>query len=141
MIEFNGVANHDLNRSGGAYRVLVTEFYDGAVEGLIQFTESGPVYLFRMVGDVNTRPRSWDLQPMPWNAIEEFVRIVAPHLTPKWPVWVPVWKFPTPEIEEAMMAQTQSILDAADDAVWQIKSDDLYGFSHCTARRLHHQVA
>ncbi len=128
-------ADFGSNRPAQAHRVVVTDQYDGAVEALVQFRDGGTVYRLDMLSDHSARPRTWTVRPMQADALDEFVRIVAQHIPPNWPVWIPTWKFPTEAILRSVTDQTQSIMDRVGEPCGTISSTDPYGFKSYTYSR------
>jgi hypothetical protein len=128
---------HDgLNSPSGVTRVLMTGYYDGATNGLLQFGEGGPVFRFDLAdgGDDNGTAllrdeRTFTLRPLPADALDRFVAALAPYMAPRWPAWCPVWQFPSPEIRQVVERQTDAILAQAGPPEWTVSTSDYFNFS------------
>jgi hypothetical protein len=76
-------------------RVLVTGYYDGPTEGIIDFGDEFGVFCFKEAAFDNEREvrvlKLARVAPEPFEAIIGALRSnLGP---PKWPFWVPMWKF------------------------------------------------
>jgi hypothetical protein len=121
------------NHLAVAPRILVFGYYDGPTDGVIQLGESGPVFRFTMPDEEGQlsrggRVREFHLAPLPADALDRLAAVLAPHLTPQWPVWVPIWRFPTPDTQRAVEAQTDAILAKAGPVAWRVTTADYWAF-------------
>jgi hypothetical protein len=121
-----------VNDPSGVSRVLITGYYDGATDGLLQFGDAGPVFAFELTGDEGESPqpeRSYSLRPMPADALDRFADAVAPHLRPGWPVWFPQWSFPSDGDERVARERTDAVLAAAGPVEWTVRTADFIRFA------------
>src|SRR5262245_33875602 len=113
----NGAASPHVgvNRLPTPPRMIVLGFYDGPTDGVIQLGDGGPVFRFTMPDEEaqltrHTAAREYHLLPLPSGALDRLAAAIAPHPAPTWPVWIPIWRFPTPEAEQAVNAAVEAIL-------------------------------
>ncbi|MBY0458404.1 MAG: hypothetical protein K2V38_13775 [Gemmataceae bacterium] len=102
-------------------------FYDGVTNGVLR-TADGAVYVFDVADDADPAaagPRAFALSPLPAGTFEEVVRAIEPHIAPRWPCWVPVWKFPSEEVRAATDARLDCLLSTAGTPAWRVESADL----------------
>jgi hypothetical protein len=108
--------------------VIGLGFYDGVTNGVLK-TADGSVYAFDLIDEQYNAEgldrRTFDLAPLPTTAFDALVGILEPHLSPRWPCWVPLWKFPSEEIRLAAEAQIDHVLAAVGAPAWRVTSDDL----------------
>lgn len=110
--------------------VIGLGFYDGVTNGVLK-TADGSVYAFDLT-DEQCNPdgldrRTFDLVPLSASAFDALVGVLEPHLSPRWPCWVPLWKFPTEDIRLAVEAHIDRVLAEAASPTWRVTSDDLMG--------------
>lgn len=103
---------------GTPTRVIAFEFYDVPLEGVIEFGDGGRGFRFRLSDRDGAVTRSggaveYTLSPLPPGALDRIVGVLSPYLTPTWPVWVPIWRFPSPEVEEGVSAAVDAVLAEA----------------------------
>jgi hypothetical protein len=105
--------NHSMNGKpmvnpfGTPTRAIILGYYDGPTNGAIQFGDRGPVFRFAMPNEdeqlaSNQSARTYDLSPLPANALDRIVDAIHPHITPAWPHWFPAWRFPSQRIEDSV---------------------------------------
>lgn len=101
-------------------RVLILGYYDGATNGVLQFGDDGPVYRFDMTDERLTvdgcDERTFELRPLPFDALSQLVAILAPYHQADGPVWSPLWTFPSEEARLAVEQAFDKILDGAGPA-------------------------
>jgi hypothetical protein len=123
-------------REGASYlspvtRVLALGFYDGPTNGLLQCGANGPVYKFDLLDEVwdaeGQDLRVFSLAPVFSTALAQLAEAYANLLTPRWPVWAPIWSFPTASEQAAMEALTDQVLQQAGPVQWVIATRDLMG--------------
>jgi hypothetical protein len=108
-------------------RVLALGYHDGPTNGLLKCGRGDQIYKFdRLDGD---DVRIFALAPLPSPALEQLAEAYARYLTPHWPVWVPLWHFPTRADQEAMELLTDQVLQQAGPVEWVIATEDLLGES------------
>jgi hypothetical protein len=106
-------------------------YYDGVTNGILR-TSDKSVYAFDMIGERQGADdaediRRFELKPLPLNAFELIVSSIAPYISPQWPCWIPIWKFP----DEGSMTAVNSLIDEQLKRVgaiaWVIETTDLLG--------------
>jgi hypothetical protein len=77
-------------------RALVLGWYDGPAEGLVRCGACGRVYRFELLDSVDEDRgiRLYSLAPVPTDTMDRLVDVLSPFMTPSWPMWAPLWKFP-----------------------------------------------
>ena len=109
-------ANYPINRCCMRVRnypspvthVLALGYYDGPTHGVLRCGGDGPVYKFDLLeGPFSTEDGGWDMRvfamaPLPASAWAQLMDACQRYWPPRWPVWVPIWHFPTAAEEEAM---------------------------------------
>ena len=116
-------------------RVLALGYYDGPINGVLQWGEAGAVYKFDYVFDLidgATAPdnglldlRVFTLAPLPPNALTDLAAAYSRFWPPRWPVWVPMWQFANKADEAAMNRLTDQVLKQAGPANWVLAAYDL----------------
>jgi hypothetical protein len=91
-------------------RVLVTGYYDGPTEGVIDFGDAIGVYCFQaMAFDFEREMRVLKLTRVSSERLESLVRTLSSSVgPPQWPFWVPIWNFS----DESAKAAAEGELDA-----------------------------
>jgi hypothetical protein len=126
----------DLTRSPGApspfSRVIALDYHDGPRAGLLECGRCGRAYRFELLEEVlddEDEPdlRVFSLAPLAPGAWDGLVEALAPYQQPRWPVWVPIWEFPTPEAEAAVDRRVQEILESASPPTLVVAARDLLG--------------
>jgi hypothetical protein len=121
---------------GGARRVLILGYYDGALDGVLE-ADTGDVYRFDSLAEpeqlVRQKSRSYLLKPLPADALDRLVAIIGPYSQPRWPAWLPVWQFPDEATRSDVETRTDTIVNQAGPVTWQISTDDFFSFSRFTA--------
>lgn len=107
---------HSAKSLGRPMRVIVFEYYDCPLEGVIQFADGG-VYRFKRSADSSG---DYDFAALPPEEFDRIVALLAPYITPAWPIWVPVWRFPSQGIEDIVNESLEYILD--DAGPWATRS-------------------
>jgi hypothetical protein len=118
-------------------RVLILGYSDGATDGVLQLG-GGPVYRFDWSDEVHNPDgcdtRSYILRPLADDALDQLATILAEYHQPKWPAWLPIWQFPTPEIQADVTARVDAILATAGEPEWEITAADTVAFATFDAR-------
>jgi hypothetical protein len=108
-------------------RVIALDWYDGPTSGVLQLGDAGPVYRFAMLDEhqlpADTEVRVYGLYPLPPGAFERLAGAISSHMTPRWPVWVPLWQFPADEARQAVENLTDGILKQAGPLTWVVMGD------------------
>lgn len=121
-------------------RILTFDYCDGPMAGVLE-TQSGDVYRFEFVAEVPNPDgldrRTFVLRPMPADGFDRLVAIIAPHIPPNWPDWMPVWRFADAATRAAVEDQTDAILAEAGPHQWEVTADGLSSVSSfCEVRRV-----
>jgi hypothetical protein len=130
--------NHLCLRAGNDYpspitRILALGYYDGPTEGVLQVGDQGRIYRFTLIeefpggGEEGTDLRLFGLSPLPPGALGELTTILSPYAEPKWPVWVPLWRFPSDSIRREVEERIDRVLALAGPVQWQVTASDLMG--------------
>ena len=128
-----------LNAPSRVSRIVALGFYDGATDGILQIGEQGPVYRFEVPEEldesvaVTSVERPFDLRPLPSDAIDRLVVLLAPHVPARWPFWFVRWPDIPEADKQALAAQIDSTLSEAGPAIWRITTPDPWRFSTVTA--------
>jgi hypothetical protein len=121
------------NYSSPVTRVLALGYYDGPTNGVLQCGEGGPVYKFDLLaGPFSTEDglgdlRVFGLAPLPPQALDQLADAYQRYGPARWPLWVPIWHFPTAADEEAMNRLTDQMLLKAGSTEWVLATFDLMG--------------
>jgi hypothetical protein len=114
-----------LNDPSPIDRVIVFGWYDGPTAGVLQLGEDGPVYRFALLDEGQLAEdendlRAYGLYSLPADAWSRLVTAVSPYMAPRWPVWVPLWRFPSDEIRQTVERETDQVLASAGPLSWVI---------------------
>jgi hypothetical protein len=113
-----------LNDPSPIDRVIVFGWYDGPTNGVLQLGKDGPVYRFALLDEGqlqdDTDHRAYGLYALPGEVWSRLVTAIAPYIAPRWPVWVPMWRFPSDEIRQAVERETAQVLASAGPLSWVI---------------------
>jgi hypothetical protein len=128
-----------LNVPSRISRVIALGFYDGATDGVLQIGEQGPVYRFEVPEEMDesvaftSTERPFDLRPLPPDALDRLVALIAPYLPVRWPFWFVRWQEIPEAVKPALMGQIDSILAEAEPPTWRITTPDPWAFSTVSA--------
>lgn len=91
-------------------RVVVTGYYDGLTEGIIDFGDGSGVYCFKVMAfDFDREMRVSKLIRVPSEQLESILKTFPSTLgPPEWPFWVPIWNVS----DESARRATEAELDA-----------------------------
>lgn len=98
----------DTQNSPAQNRVLVLGYSDGPTDGILQFAD-GRNFRFQMTHDT-PEGRGFELSPLPPDALERHVALLEPHHVPRWPIWVPLWRFVSPALQRDIEAASDALL-------------------------------
>lgn len=120
-------------------RVLILAYYDGATDGVLQVGEDGPEYRFEMT-DEQRNPdgldvRTFDLRPLPAGSLDRVAAALAPYHPARWPVWAPLWTFPSDVDRQAVERAVDEVLAGAGPPEWAVTTSDTVEFSTLHATR------
>jgi hypothetical protein len=109
-------------------RVIALGYYDGPTSGLVQCAECERAYRFDLLGwDEGQDVRIYGLAPLPATSFDRLVDALSRYQAPGWPVWVPLWQFPSGSDREALDGLTRQIIDAAAPTEFAIATEDIAG--------------
>jgi hypothetical protein len=118
-------------------RVLILGYYDGATDGVFQCGDGGPVYRFEMTAEDRLPDgpdgRTFDLRPLPPDALDRLAVVLAPYHATQWPVWAPLWTFPSDDARRETEQAVDDILGRAGPVEWTVTTTDTVGFGRVTA--------
>jgi len=91
-------------------KTVVTGYYDGPTEGIIDFGDNAGAYCFKTVAfDFDREMRVLKLARVSSDQLESVLTTLSSFLgPPKWPFWVPIWTFN----DESARAVAEGELDA-----------------------------
>ena len=116
------VFQEGLNDPSPIDKVVALGYHDGPTEGLLQVGDCGPVYRFQTLDEVSDPDdldlRVYGLYPLPNDSLSKLTEVLAPYHQPHWPIWWPIWQFPSDEIRQSVDKQVQAILDKSGPLTW-----------------------
>jgi hypothetical protein len=100
-------------------KIIALGYFDGPVSGVVLYTNT-IAFHFNLLGckhidDIDVRLFSFS--PLPVDAFKRIVQVCSTLSTPSWPVWVPVWKFPSERERDRADKQVNIALETARDPV------------------------
>lgn len=119
-------------------RFVVLGFYDGATDGILQLGDGGPVFRFELPADegeaeaLTSSERTFDLRPLPADALDRLTIVLAPYHPPTWPGWFPRWVFPNERTERDVEAGVAAILAQSGPVIGRLTTRDPWRFSAVT---------
>jgi hypothetical protein len=103
-------------------------YHDGVTDGVLK-TADDSVYRFDLVGEqfnpVGLDRRTFSLAPLPPGAFDAILALLEPHMTPRWPCWVPIWRFPTEAVQRGVETEVGRLLAAVGSPAWRVEATDL----------------
>jgi hypothetical protein len=116
--------------------VVCLEWYDGPLSGMLAFRNEPFEFRFDLVDDAQVLGyRVYKIAPLPQGTIDRFVNLLAQlgHATPPhWPVWVPIWHFPSDADRSAANSATEELLRVASLPVaafcWSLADDRITAY-------------
>jgi hypothetical protein len=95
-------------------RILALGWYDGPTGGVAECVHCGGAYLFEMLDwDDWQDVRIFGLAPLPAGSFEALVSACPKSSPPRWPVWSPLWVFPSEDEREEAERQVRGIEQSA----------------------------
>ena len=142
MVEVNSVCCQTLAAGSAPAvfdRVIALGYYDGPTEGVLSCGACGKNYVFRMCGwdPDDDDVRVFELRPVGNSSLDSVLEIFAHVGPPRSPVWLPLWRFDTPELERQASDDIAALLRPIGTARLIIATSDLAG-SISAARRVDH---
>ena len=106
-------------------RVLVTGYYDGPTEGIIDLGGNVGVFCFEEVAFDNDRQtRVSKLSPVPVEQLESIIAALSSALgSPKWPFWMPLWRFEDENVRREIEAELDALCTTT-EATTAVLTDD-----------------
>jgi hypothetical protein len=119
--------NHPRPEPSPFDQVLILGWYDGPEEGLIRCARCSRVYHFKYLDSVDEDEgiRLFSLAPLPADSIEKVTEALSPYMKPVWPMWAPLWSFPTEEDRQRLDALVDEILAKVGPAVLVVITSNL----------------
>jgi hypothetical protein len=142
----NGIAEKTVAVPALVSRVIALGYCDGPTNGILECeAPGGPVYKFDLLDLLYAEDgldlRIVSLAPLPTESISDFVSVMAPYQAPHWPLWCPLWSFPSEDAQRAAERDTDQILDRAADIESVIALVDMPGRIVSVRALLAHQVS
>jgi hypothetical protein len=87
----------------------------------------GRVYRFELLQSVDEDRgvRLYSLAPVPEEAMGRLVDALSPYATPSWPMWAPLWTFPTERERIAVEKVVDALMSEADAPQFAIATPGL----------------
>lgn len=108
-------------------RILGLDYCDGPTAGILECGESGVVFKFDLVEEVSNgderEARIFKLAPLSGAGLVQLASALGQFMSPHWPTWVPIWRFPTPAHQATIEHLTDEILGQAGPVSWVIATD------------------
>ncbi len=78
-------------------RAIVLGWYDGPSDGLIRCGACKRIFRFELLDSVDEdrEIQIYSLAQLPADSMDRLVNALSPFMKPYWPMWAPLWKFPT----------------------------------------------
>ena len=85
------------------------------------------MYLFKSLDFVNEDEglRVFGLAPLPADSIDRVVQALSQYMSPKWPMWAPIWQFPTGAERETVDSLIDEILSKAGPSTLVVTTSNL----------------
>lgn len=98
-------------------KIIALGFYDGPEAGVLQCSECLTEYRFEML-DTDFNPEDLDtrifsLAQLPSGSFDQIVEVCPKVNPPHWPVWMPLWQFPSDDARQTADHRIQEVLDRA----------------------------
>lgn len=115
-----------LNETASPFsKIIVLDYYDGPISGVAQCARCDAAYVFQMLDwDEDQDIRTYSLSPLPSESFARLVQALTALGEPKWPVWVPIWTFPTESIRQTVEREVGTTLQAKGPPTSMISSSD-----------------
>ncbi len=114
---------------GGFAKILALGWYDGPTEGVAQCGSCPATYRFEMLDEEpdweeGEDVRIFKLAPLPDNSLDRIVSSLCRHEAPRWPIWVPTWRFESAAEQNAADDEIGAVLATAGDPDRVVASSD-----------------
>src|SRR6266568_2897931 len=119
------ILSEGLNDPSPFTKVLALDWYDGPTGGVVQLGEGGEVFRFELLdkqqlAETDIDLRVFGLYPLLPNALARLTAALTPTHEPNWPVWFPIWEFPTDEARSKVDQEADDILAQAGPLTWVV---------------------
>ena len=106
-------------------RVLVTRYYDGPTQGILDLGDEVGVFCFKeMAFDNDRQVRVSKLARVAPEPFESIISALSSNLgRPRWPFWVPLWNFSNETARLAIEADLEAYC-ATGEAMFAVLTDD-----------------
>src|SRR6516162_1530069 len=95
-------------------RVVAFGFYDGILSGISECGACQREFLFdNLYENLDGPVRFFSLAPLTSGSVDRVIKAVGQYQSPIWPIWVPMWTFPTSEIKESLDLMCREICRSA----------------------------
>lgn len=119
------------------HRVMAFGWYDGPEEGILQFGDHGPDFrfatLFKQKESDDAETWVYGLFPLPEGSLQRVVDGLSKFVHPRWPCWVPIWKFPTDGDTRLMDQLVDGIIAQSGPLTWIVVGPLVNGPIHVMA--------
>jgi hypothetical protein len=108
-------------------RVVALDWSDGPTDGVLQVGD-GATYRFQMIDSRSGAPdesdvRVYGLHPLPADALSRLTDALADTHQPTWPVFWPIWKFPSEDVQRQVEREVEAVLAQAGPLEWVLVGD------------------
>jgi hypothetical protein len=103
--------------------VIVLGYVDGPTHGILECGTTGATYKFDILERDDVR--FYSLAPLPQDSVADFVRLLGPYQQPRWPVWCPLWSFPSESVRKELEHETDRVLARAGPVEWIVAAEEL----------------
>ena len=124
-----------LNDPSPVSRVVILDYYDGALGGVMELV-GGAVFRFDCTDETHNPDgcdeRRYALRPLPAGSFDRLATTLSEHLKPGWPVWAPIWIFPSDGVRVEVERRVDAVMDQAAEARWSLTTSDTVAFGSVT---------
>jgi len=91
-------------------RIIGLGYYDGLLSGFAQCGRCGNEFSFDCLEDQGGESlRIFCFRRIAAGGMDRLVKNLSRHLEPRWPVWIPVWSFPSVDIEQQLSGEVRAL--------------------------------
>lgn len=96
-------------------KAIALGYYDGPTSGVVQSERNLTTYKFQLLAwDAGQDMRIFSMAPLSSQSFERLVNLLSQIQPPLWPLWVPIWNFPSQETANIVEREVERILGQAD---------------------------